>query len=122
MSNGHEEQFAIKNSKKYINSIEEQLSKLREEVNTNSSSGESLNIGARVRTNIPGTIVIPTIKKDKPNEINNYYTGAPTYSISQNQTNINGNKAFAAVLIVSEILSLIILVTLVTFVAFYGLS
>lgn len=116
----------ILDDKKYIpviKKIESEFSKLRGEVNKNGSSTD-LNIGPRVRTNTPNTIVIPTIKKEEPRENNNYfYQGVPTYTMNQNQTGISGNKAaFAAVLMVMEILALIILVTLITLVAFYGLS
>ena len=119
MSSGHEEQFALNNSKNNIKLIEQQLSNLREE-NMNSSPIESINAGVRVRTN---PIVIPTITREEPKEINNYYNSVPTYSMNQNQTGIGGNNAaFAAILMVMEILALIILVTLITLVAFYGLS
>jgi len=108
-----------------IKKIKGEFDKLREEVNTsNNSSSESLDIGPRVRTNMPNTIIVPTIKKEEPRENNNYfYHEVPTYTINQNQTSVGGSKAaFAAVLMVMEILALIILVTLVTLVAFYGLS
>lgn len=74
----------------------------------------------RVRTNDTVPKSIMTSEEERP--INNFYTSVPTFTINEIPSNTSGNKAFAEVLIVAEILALIILVTLITLVAFYGLS
>lgn len=74
----------------------------------------------RVRTNDTVPKSIMTSEEERP--INNFYTSVPTFTINETPSNTSGNKAFAEVLIVAEILALIILVTLITLVAFYGLS
>ena len=74
----------------------------------------------KVRTN--DTIPKSNMTSEEERPINNFYTSVPTFTINETPSNTSGNKAFAEVLIVAEILALIILVTLVTFVAFYGLS
>ena len=130
MSNGKEEEYVLNPEylKPTLSNFEANFKTIIEDANNNSSNEyDSVNsvgnVSSRIRK-IDNPIIVPTIKKDEPRENNNYfYQEVPTYTINQNQTGVGGSKAaFAAVLIVTEILALIVLVTLVTFVAFYGLS
>lgn len=124
MSNGDEEQkiFDEVKSGKLINWA---INKLGLD-NINNDVIEPVENGitsssVRVRTNDTVPKSIMTSEEERP--INNFYTSVPTFTINETPSNTSGNKAaFAAVLIVTEILALIVLVTLVTFVAFYGLS
>lgn len=113
MSNGYEEQNAINNSSKNIEIIKQQFDELNNKVNTSQSS---VNVGARVRTN---DTIITSNKQEEIKRSNFNYYDVPTYYIGKNNMD---NKAYAAVLIVMEVVSLIFLVSLITFVALKGLS
>lgn len=113
MSNGYEEQNAINNSSKNIEIIKQQFDELNKKANNNQGN---VNVGARVRTN--DTIITSSKVIERKDPDLNYYS-VPTYYIKKNNMD---NKAYASVLIVMEVISLIFLVSLITFVALKGLS
>ncbi len=118
LNSGNEEQYTIDNCQKII---EDTKKKLNLEEVVQQKSNETIDSGinkanVRVRTNgMPHDL--PSLENNitTPNQTS-YYSGMPTYKIESN------NKAYAAVLIIMEVVSLIFLVSLITFVVLKGIS
>ena len=120
MSNGFEEQNAINSCGKNIEDTKKRLNLeevvQRDSLETSNSGIDKSNV--RVRTNgMPHTL--PNWENNNSNQNQtSYYTGMPIYQTTES----SNNKAFAAVLVVMEVVSLIFLVSLITFVVLKGIS
>lgn len=120
MSNGFEEQNAINSCGKII---EDTKRRLNLEAVVQQDSLETSNSGidkSNVRVRTDGmSHDLPSLENNITTQNQtNYYTGMPTYQTTES----SNNKAFAAVLVVMEVVSLIFLVSLITFVVLKGIS
>lgn len=125
MKEGYEEQYALENSKRIIEETKSKLnldSLMENKEKTYEQSYEETSGGldnkvVRVRTNL-NTPVYKDTRESFDNSIN-YYNPV---SLGTSDSNLPSNKAYASVLILMEVVSLIFLVSLITFVVLRGIS